>query len=102
MLSAAEEMWASLQAQLAKNLPAMQEPRVRSLGEEDPLEKGMATGSSIPTQRETRREGRRGWRPTGVETVHPGPPGLKTVKAAVWGWRPGPASREVPRPAAPW
>ena len=30
-----------------KNLPAMQETRVLSLGQEDPLEKGMATYSSI-------------------------------------------------------
>ena len=30
-----------------KNLPAMQETRVQSLGLEDPLEKGMATHSSI-------------------------------------------------------
>ena len=30
-----------------KNLPAMQETRIRSLGQEDPLEKGMATHSSI-------------------------------------------------------
>ena len=30
-----------------KNLPAVQETRVRSLGGEDPLEKGMATRSSI-------------------------------------------------------
>ena len=30
-----------------KNLPAMQETRVRSLGREDPLEKEMATHSSI-------------------------------------------------------
>ena len=34
-------------AQLLKNLPAMQETWVRSLGWEDPLEKGMATLSSI-------------------------------------------------------
>ena len=32
---------------MVKNLPAMQETRVQSLGEEDPLEKGMATYSSI-------------------------------------------------------
>ena len=32
--------------QLVKNLPAMQEIRVRSLGGEDPLEKEMATHSS--------------------------------------------------------
>ena len=40
-------MWISLVAQMIKNLPAVQETRVRSLGWEDPLEKGMATHSSI-------------------------------------------------------
>ena len=40
-------LWASLVAQMVKNLPAMQETWVRSLGWEDPLEKGMATHSSI-------------------------------------------------------
>ena len=39
--------WASLVAQTVKNLPAVQETQVRSLGQEDPLEKGMATHSSI-------------------------------------------------------
>ena len=39
--------WASLVAQLVKNLPAMQETWVRSLGWEDPLEKGKATHSRI-------------------------------------------------------
>ena len=34
-------------AQMVKNLPAMQETQVRSLGQEDPLEKEMATHSSI-------------------------------------------------------
>ena len=34
-------------AQLVKNLSAMQETWVQSLGQEDPLEKGMATHSSI-------------------------------------------------------
>ena len=34
-------------AQLVKNLPAMQETQVQSLGREDPLEKEMATHSSI-------------------------------------------------------
>ena len=33
--------------QTVKNLPAMQETRVQSLGREDPLEKGMATHSSV-------------------------------------------------------
>ena len=36
-----------LLAQWVKNLPAMQETRVPSLGQEDPLEKEMATHSSI-------------------------------------------------------
>ena len=39
--------WAPLVAQLIKNLPAMQETWARSLGLEDPLEKGKATHSSI-------------------------------------------------------
>ena len=34
-------------AQMVKNLPAMQETQVWSLGQEDPLEKEMATHSSI-------------------------------------------------------
>ena len=36
-----------LMAQLVKNLPPMQETQVPSLGQEDPLEKGMATHFSI-------------------------------------------------------
>ena len=40
-------LWASLVAQLVKNLPAMQETWVQSLGQEDPLEKEMSTYSSI-------------------------------------------------------
>ena len=40
-------LWASFVAQLVKNLSAMQEAWVRSLGWEDPLEKGKATLSSI-------------------------------------------------------
>ena len=39
--------YVSLVAQIVKNLPAMQESQVQSLGREDPLEKGMATHSSI-------------------------------------------------------
>ena len=38
---------ASLMAQMVKNPPAMQEIQVQSLGQEDPLEKRMATHSSI-------------------------------------------------------
>jgi len=38
-----------MMAQMIKNLSAMQETWLRSLGREDPLEKGMATHSSILT-----------------------------------------------------
>ena len=39
--------WAFLVAQMIKNLPTIQETGVQFLGWEDPLEKGMATHSSI-------------------------------------------------------
>ena len=39
--------WASLVAQMVKNQPLVQETQVRSLGHEDPLEKGMAIYSSV-------------------------------------------------------
>ena len=41
------KFWASPVTQIVKNLLAMQETQVRSLGGEDPLEKGMATHPSI-------------------------------------------------------
>ena len=56
---------ASLVAQVVKNLPEMQGTRVRSLGWEDPLEKEMATQSSILT-----------WRITGTEE----PGGLQSME----------------------
>ena len=40
-------IWASLVAQMVKNVAAMQETRVQALGQEDPLEEGMATHSGI-------------------------------------------------------
>ena len=53
--------WASLVTQAVKNLPAIQEMWVQSLGQKDPLEKGLATHSSILA-----------WRIPGTEepTVH--------------------------------
>ena len=44
-------------AQLVKNLPAMRETWVRSLGWEDPLEQGKATHSSVLAWRESQRVG---------------------------------------------
>ena len=40
-------LWASLMAQMGENLPAMQEIQAQSLGQERPLEMGMAIHSSI-------------------------------------------------------
>ena len=51
-------------AQMAKNLPAMQETWVRSLGQEDPLEKGLAIHSSILAWRIPRIE-----EPDGLQVV---------------------------------
>ena len=42
---------ASLVAPMVKNLPAMQETQVQSLGQEDPLEKEMAIHSTVLAQR---------------------------------------------------
>ena len=49
--------WASLVAQTVKDLPAMWETRVQSLGWADPLEEGMATHSSILSWRIPRDRG---------------------------------------------
>ena len=40
-------LWAALVAQTVKSLPAIQETQVQSMGWEDPLEKGIATHSTI-------------------------------------------------------
>ena len=49
MMDLSKYFWASLVAQMVKNLPAMQETWVQSLGREDPLENEMATHSGILT-----------------------------------------------------
>ena len=55
----------SLVAHMVKNLPAMQETRVRSLGQEDALEKKMATHSSILAWRIQWTEDPAGYSPRG-------------------------------------
>ena len=40
-------IWLPLVVQMVKNLPTVQETQVQSLGQEDPLEKGMASHSNI-------------------------------------------------------
>ena len=47
MVTGIGEEWASLVLQVVRNPPAVQETWVRSLGQEDPLVKEMATHSSI-------------------------------------------------------
>ena len=49
---------------MVKNLPAMQETQFQSLGGEDPLEKGMATHSSILAWRIPRTE-----KPGGLQSM---------------------------------
>ena len=56
-------------AQMVKNLPAMQETRVRSLGQKDPLEKEMATHSSILAWRIPRTEEPGGLQSMGSQRV---------------------------------
>ena len=51
MFGGAANAWASLVAQLVKNLPAMQETQIRFLGWEGPLDEGMATHANILTWR---------------------------------------------------
>ena len=59
----------SLVAQMVKNPPAMLETWVRSLGQENPLEKGMATHSCILAWRIPRTEEPGGPQPTGPPRV---------------------------------
>ena len=61
--------WASQVAQTVKNLPVMWETQVRSLGLEDPLEKAMATHSSILAWRIPWTEEAGGLQPMGSQRV---------------------------------
>ena len=56
MISSLGQLGATLVTQMVKNLPAMQETQVQSLGSEDPLEKRMPTHSSILAWRIPRTE----------------------------------------------
>ena len=61
--------WSSLVAQMVKNLPAMQETWAQSLGQEDILEKKMATHSSILAWRIPGTEEPSGLQSTGSQRV---------------------------------
>ena len=56
-------------AKMVKNLPAMQETQIRNLGWEDPLEKEMATHSSILAWRTSGTEEPGGLQSTGSQRV---------------------------------
>ena len=58
-----------LVAQMVKNPPAVQEAQVQSLGQEDPLEKGIATHSSILAWRLPRTEEPGGLQSMGLQRV---------------------------------
>ena len=62
-------IWATLVAQLLKNLPALQESWVQSLGWEDPPEKELATHSSILAWRIPWTEEHGGLQSMGSQTV---------------------------------
>ena len=62
-------VFSSLVVEMVKNLPAMQETQVQSLGWEDPLEKGMTTHSSILAWRIPRTEQPGGLESTGLQRV---------------------------------
>ena len=62
-------MQASLLAQTVKNLPSMQKTWVQSLGQEAPLEKGMATQSNILAWRIPRTEEPGGLQSMGSQRV---------------------------------
>ena len=56
-------------AQTVKNLPVMQETQVSSLGQEDPLEKGMATHSSVLAWKIQWTEDPSAWGPWGLKEL---------------------------------
>ena len=61
--------WASLLAQMVKTLPTIQETQVQSLSQEDPLEKQLATHSSILAWRIPWTEEPDGLQSTGSQRV---------------------------------
>ena len=64
-------IWSSLVDKTVKNLPAMHKTWVQSLGQEDPLEKGMATHSSVLAWRIPWQRSLAGYRPRGCKESDP-------------------------------
>ena len=63
------DLWSSLVAQLVKNLPAIQETQIPSLGQEDPLKERMATHSSFLAWRISPTEEPGGLQSMGLQRV---------------------------------
>ena len=63
------QSWPSLVTQMVKNLPEVREAQVRSLSQEDPLQKGMATHSSVLAWRIPWAEQLGGRQPMGLHRV---------------------------------
>ena len=61
--------WVSLVAQMVKNLPAVWETQLLSLGQEDPLEKGISTHSSVLAWKIPWTEEPGGLQSTGLQRV---------------------------------
>ena len=64
LLLSKEILWASLVAQTVKNPPTVQETQIQFLGWKDPLEKAMATHSSILAWRIPRQKNSLSWQAT--------------------------------------
>ena len=62
-------IWTSVVAQMVKNLPAMHETQIQSLGQEDPLKKGIATYSSVLAWKILWRQEPSGLQPMGSQRV---------------------------------
>ena len=73
-------------AQTVKNLPAMWETQVLSLGRGDPLEKGMATHSSILAWRISWTEEPGGYSPWGLKESDT-TQGLTLFSLSLWQWQ---------------
>ena len=77
---------ASLVAQMVKNLPTMQEMQVWPLGQEDPLEKGIATHSSILAWRISSTEEPGGLQSMGLQRVGHDWSDLAVAGSSIFAW----------------
>ena len=96
-------------AQTVKNLPAMQETQIQSLGQEDSLEKAIAIHSSILAWEIPWTEEPGGWQSMGLQSwiqlsgsVHTGSAFLKGFERRLWNVYPGPEAVREPQLSLTW